>query len=926
MSKFSHIIYTRGCPRIGFTGDIQNAEGYGIVYISKDILDDTSKIDQLFLTKILQMTNSSEDGRNGKAGRDVHSVVYTVPPSGSPVMSCIHYRNAQEAESSKIHNRPVFLNDMIIGEFDQYPCSLLGASCFVAEKTPIDDYYREEPIPMGEPIDSQDINCDDELRYRAMEFAKNGRADVIRAAVWFLIQQLSLPESERKMIVIRDSEPNLRLWIAAITYSMPVTFSREISFNTNATEFNNLQKDLQYCIQKSTQKFERNFNIQNPNLGRRNFALIVGADPEWRGSEATNLVKAMMPYVVIDAKTNRIQGFEPDNTISSEYYRAIVNDDAMIQDFCNIIGEMKKITPGIDIGKLFIACNVLSEDAPYQYYDMVKSLQILDKHFSGDSCLLMHVINRLFGREKLYSSLVSEDLKNSLLVLKMCVNYVETFSFSAYRQGMVMCIAEILRERLMNLQSISLFLEALSEKGHFSPQEVLSLLIDEEHLACITEQMIQKGDEDYVVSLLTLLNKYCDIKQMSIQRLLEYEGIKDVVSVILQRSISSQTIASSVLQQLKNDPVALESYITMGFNYVADDSKRRIAWCDCVLDNGVNGGALCNAIQSSGGTPEEIESILCTMIRRDGYTSNIQELYLKYLSHVPEVGKEFYLTWYQSIQGNPDQITITKQMVNTLKKDLHHSYILKDLLAEIDRDVSYNTSRKDSELIEIIKTSNLMEQCSCPRTELHLFIKQLTIPVAGGLFSKKDRENIAMQYIKANPQNKEFVVEDGFTDSPLGKKFVDYICMNAEETSAFLIAMMAFKFSVPREKDNYLKRLASEICVSYVKRKNDSVSLLIHLKDCVDQNIVIKGDPVMRLLDAFHSDDVKTSLNELISACTKALGEYKLDGFADKMVANCAKDYGKHTAAKLEIVLKEAQAIYGQNHKGGLFGRLFGKK
>lgn len=926
MSKFSHIIYTRGCPRIGFAGDVQNAEGYGIVYISKDIPENSSKIDQLFLTKILQMTNSSEDERAGKAGRDVHSVLYTVPPTGSPVMSCIHYRNAQEAESSKVHNRPVFLNDMIIGEFDQYPCSLLGASCFEAEKTPIDDYYREEPLPMGEPIDAQDVNLDDELRSRAIEFAKNGRADVVRAAVWFLIQQLSVPESERKIIVIRDSEPNLRLWIAAITYSMPVAFSRDISFNTNATEFNNLQKDLQYCVQKSTQRFERNFNIQNPNLERRNFALIVGADPEWRGSEATNLVKAMMPYVVIDAKTNSIQGFEPDGTISTEYYRAIVDDDAKIQDFCSIIGEMKGITPGIELGKLYNACNVLSDDAPYRYYDLAKSLQVLDKHFTGESCLLMHVINRLFGREKLYSSLVSEDMKNSLSVLKTCVNYVESYSFSAYKPGMVMCIAEIIRERLMNLQSISLFLDVLSEKGHFSPQEVLDLLIEEEHLACISEQTILKGDEDYVVSLLTLLNKYCDTKGMSFQRLLENEEIKTVTSLILQRSISSKTTAHRVLQQLKDDPIALERYIMMGFDLVADDSRQRKAWCDCVLDSGVDGSSLCNAIQSSGGTPEDIESVLCKMISSNGYTSDIQGLYLKYLSHVPQVGKEFYLTWYQSIQGKPNQITITKLMVDTLKRDIHHSYILADLLPEIDRGVSYNSTKIDAELIEIIKASTLEERISYPRTELYMFIKQLTIPATGGLFSKKERENVAAQYIKANPNNVEYVVDAGFTDSPLGKKFIDYICMNSDETSAFVVATMAFKFSAPKEKDNYLKCLASGICSLYVKKKSDSVSLLIHLKDCVDQNIVIKGDSVMRLLGAFHSDDVKTGLNELISACTKALGEYKLDGFADKTIANCAKDYGKHTAAKLEIVLKEAQTIYGQNHKGGLFGRLFGKK
>lgn len=931
MSKLEQIIYTRGCPRIGFSGDIQDSEGYGILYMSQGIANVSAPKDALFLTKILQMTNSSVDeGEHLGFSRNINSIIYTLPAVGDPIMTSVHYRDSSETALSQKHGRPVYLSDAIVGNLNQYPCMYFGANCFKAIKTPIDDFYRDAPMEMGDAMDTESIQFDESIRERAMAFAKNGNADLVKAAVWHLLKQLALPEAERKFIIIRDTEENVRLWIAAITLSLPLQYAEQVSFNTNARVFNDLKMDLQYCVQKATQLYERNFNIQNPNLERRSFALIVGADPRWSGSDVTKTVKAMNPYVVIDAETKQLIGFEPDQEINNAYYRAIVEKDSEIDDFCKILAELKPLKGTESLGDMYSICQTLSGDADYSYSSLIHALQTMQPYFTAHSCLMMHVINQLFGRGQQWHRLAGDDEKNGLLLTGIALKLIETYSMVSFSQPALSAIKERITQKLRGAQDVAQYTNVLMDMAPQSVKQILVEIIDHEKMQAVEESSIDKGSDEFILDLFDFVGCYCKVKGISFQNALSDPNLNTKLSCMLRRSVTNERLAGQVVNLFHNDQQMLEYYMRTGADLAGSDVKRRLAWWDCMIDSHVSVEVVCSVIAMSGKAILDVEHVLCRMIRKTGCTEEIRNLFRIYLKNVVGAGKAYYREWYESTLRAKDSIAALKVVLRELENDRQHIDSLQEILTDLDKTISLSDSKKNTDLINLILQYASQAQVDCHRSELWMYIDNMTGKTAGGIFGKKDRDGVVGQYIKVNPKNHAYVIANDssmpFAETQMGEKFIHYIAEHCDEAASFVIATMSFDFDSAGDKNRFYDAIAEEICVPYIKRKDESVALLIYLRDCIEQRIALKGDPVERLISAYDVADLKRELNALIDACSLQLKEIKLDNVADKLISSCSKNFGKRTAANLERILDEAQRVYSQNHKGGLFGRLFGKK
>lgn len=929
MSKLEQLIYTRGCPRIGFAGDVQESGGYGVVYMSQDMADASVPKDPQFLTKVLQMINSSTDPMTDGAERDINSFIYTIPPTGKPIMTSIHFRNSKESELSQKHNRPVYLSDAIVGDLEQYPCMFFCSDCFKAIQTPIDDFYRDSPMEKGEAIDSDSISFDESLRERAIKFASNGYADLVRAAVWHLVKQLSLPEAERKFIIIRDTEDNLRLWISAITLSMPLQYAQQVSFNTNARDFNRMQMDLQYCVQKSTQLYERNFNIQNPNLERRSFALIVGADPSWEGSDVTKTVKAMNPYVVIDAATKQLIGFEPDQEINNAYYRAIVEKDSEIDDFCKILAELKPLKGTESLGDMYSICQTLSSDADYNYSSLIYALQTMQPYFTAHSCLMMHVINQLFGRGQQWHRLAGDDEKNGLLLTGIALKLIETYSMASFSQPALSAIKERITQKLRGAQDVAQYTNVLMDTAPRSVKQILVEIIDHEKMQAVEEASIDKGSDEFILDLFDFVGCYCKVKGISFQSALSDPNLNAKLSCMLHRSVAHERLAGQVVNLFHNDQQMLEYYMRTGADLAGSDVNR-LAWWDCMIDSQVSIEAVCSVISMSGKAILDVEHVLCRMIRKTGCTEEIRNLFRIYLKNVVGAGKAYYREWYESTLQAKEPIVSLKAVLRELEDDRQRIDSLQEILTALDKTISLSDSKKNTDLINLILQYASQAQVDCHRSELWMYIDKMTEKTAGGIFGKKDRDGVVGQYIKVNPKNHAYVIANDssmpFAQTQMGEKFIHYIAEHCDEAASFVIATMSFDFDSAGDKNRFYDAIAEEMCVPYIKRKDDSVALLIYLRDCIEQRIALKGDPVERLISAYDAADLKRELNALIDACSLQLKEIKLDNVADKLISSCSKNFGKCTAANLERILDEAQRVYSQNHKGGLFGRLFGKK
>lgn len=938
MSRLERIIYTRAFPKLSFSGQIDVTDpGYGIAYMSKTIADPNTIKDPGFLTKVLRMINSSKpeemDSDTQKpiegTGRIIDSMIYAVPAVGQPILTNVHYRYKEAAES-KVDTRPVFLSDAVVGDLEQYPCMYFGADCFNGIQKPVDDFYREDPMEKGEAIDTENIQFDESIRERAMAFASNGNADLVRAAIRHLVKQLSLPEAERKFIIIRDTEDNLRLWIAAITLSMPLQYAQQISFNTNATVFSDMKQELQYCVQKSTQLYELNFNIQNPNLERRSFALIVGADPSWENSDVTKNVKAMNPYVVIDAETKQLIGFEPDHEINNAYYRAIVEKDSEIDDFCKILAELKPLKGTESLGDMYSICQTLSSDADYDYSFLVHALQTMQPYFTAHSCLMMHVINQLFGRSKQWHRLAGDDERNGLVLTGIALNLIETYSIVSFSQPALNAIKERITQKLRWAQDVAQYTNVLMNTAPQSIKQILVEIIDREKMEVVEEASIDRGSDEFILDLFDFVGCYCKVKGVSFQNLLDDPNLNTKLSCMLRRSVTHEKLAGRIVKLFHNDQQMLEYYMRIGADIAGSDVKRRLAWWNCMINNQVSLEVVCSVIAMNGQAILDIENVLCGMICKTGCTEEIRKLFRIYLKNVPGAGKAFYHEWYENALQSNDPIAALKMVIRELENDSRHIDSLQEILMALDKKISLSDSKKNADLANLILKYESQAQVVCHRAEVWMYIYRMTEKTAGGILGKKNRDGVIDKYIKVNPKKHAYIIEKdsskSFAETKMGDKFICYIAEHSDEAAMFIIATMSFEFESADDKNQFYNAIAEEICTSYIKRKDESIALLIYLRDGIEQRIDFDGDSVERLIPAYDAEDIERELNALIDTCSFQLKEIKLDNVADKLISSCSKNFGKRTAANLEEILEEAQYAYSQNHKGGLFGRLFGKK
>ncbi len=104
-------------------------------------------------------------------------------------------------------------------------------------------------------------------------FVADGRCDLLKKAVAFIVSQYSLPPEKRKFLVIRDEDSRkIELWIAAIESAFSPRMASGLPFATRRDNFVNSNK---YTVNLNGQ-YQTQINLQNPNQKLRYRAMIVG--------------------------------------------------------------------------------------------------------------------------------------------------------------------------------------------------------------------------------------------------------------------------------------------------------------------------------------------------------------------------------------------------------------------------------------------------------------------------------------------------------------------------------------------------------------------------------------------------------------------------------------------------------------------------
>lgn len=295
---FYEVIYTR-CRHgidIQHNGTPITHDGYK-VYASSPEIYQSGEYDLKYMMELLKSKQYYSDP---KFMDDAY--LYCMDGKEKTFMMNFHPIHFDPTVEGDFVKRPGnFLNNILAGDFsDIYPFELFeDTEVWKAKENDEAYYYANEPqelSPREDIVDLPGMISVDEIR----EFIKDGREEVLKSAVAFLIEQYSSRALNKVLMIKEDSTRNIELWIAAIEYAFSPKIASGIPFATR--------------VDVKTQSMYK--------------VMIIGVHTEDKNNVNYARQLTSSPFVLVDGISKAIN-FDTD--ISSRYYNLITSyEDAHV--------------------------------------------------------------------------------------------------------------------------------------------------------------------------------------------------------------------------------------------------------------------------------------------------------------------------------------------------------------------------------------------------------------------------------------------------------------------------------------------------------------------------------------------------------------------------------------------------------------------
>lgn len=905
--EYGHIVYTRRRNGIELDGSVAR-EGLGVHQLSSNVLE--GDIDKDFLDTTLNM------GRLPPMDEQTTMYMYVVPIIGAPMFG--RYRNRNKAEcdaayAAGVDNRISQICEWLTGDFIKYPFEYIDSPFFAADKKSMAEYYGDNPTPIVPPLPAESVAVGPMTRGDVMAFAADGRANAIRAAVCALISQFERPEHERKFIVIYDTELNVRKWIAAICYAFPLQAAKEIGFVTQMMNVENVTANSFY-IYKTTGRYVKSRNMQDPNQERRCRTMLAGALPK---PTETSVSKPMAnaPYIVIDG-INKTALFEESALSQRAYIKAVIDDDAAIQDFCNHMGEMTDIRISSRLCDLFDALNAIKEPDNWKYDSLLSALNLLSPIFTQKSVLMRFVIDKLCVQGEYFKRFTAEDERNNLQLFGALRKI--TIKFSLNDAGQALCdiadkrITKLLGESA-NVNALKMYLNTLKQLDEALLRELIVKQIVDKKLSAIDSSAITEGSDSYVTTLFSLIRDTMSTKPNGMYAFLTDQSLSAISDALIKKCASNTGLTKSALSILAGDMKSIENFIVRGSEQY---SGNRLHWWRALLENGVPVGDLCRIMNNCGMSAPEIESVLCIEMRLRGYKEQLYNLYRTYLAK--ETGVEFMREWLRYTVRSANIARDSKRILTEIYSNPNLTGLLGEALKTLDKLVEFEQSNENEELVSVIRGFADRARIDCPKTLLWGYLNAMI----NAKIPRKDKNGIAGAYITANANGRRYQAPKNLIKLTMGKSFCDKVIEYSEEPAGQLVALMSFTFESPASNIDYIESYAEVICSGSIKHKDQGLASAIYLRECAATGMPTR-DAADQILQLFDSNTLLSQLNIFIDKLYDCMCGMRTDKVSAQLVSSCEAIYGKSVAEKLEYAFKKAQEEYSRNHKGGFFENLF---
>lgn len=694
------LIYTRCSPHrdLKNKGQVVRGDGFGVFSMSSELFSNKRLSNYDFLQARLAIQNGAkETSPVGLFNSYEYSMV-------APGVYALSYEVARPhckvpRANGQGHRTGTYIKQSFVGDIEGYPAEWFGSTAWDAHQKSENEYYLDND-PNATPALLPQVSSTPSNGYIntsvIKKFVADGRANAVKAGIWFLLQEFRKPEGERKVLLIRDTPDNVELWIAAIEYGFSASMAQKITFTTNRSKLGTQADSILFYYTDDTGRFYPMMNRSIPQT-RHPYCMIVGYHPKDNFCTALKQM-ATSNFVIIDGTTKSIS-FQPDDSIRKPYYSAVVQYDADIQDFCNVIlpslpfqdltGKLPEL---FDAYKYLLDSNHKSDK--WGYSDTIYCLNILLQFGAPNNLALNnYLIDECLN---VYQRFAREDETQGFSLLKYMWNLAKAVGRVRDITG---CLADIISYKLCNLTTrnndISGTWQALKAARMITVlQPALRDLFNDTELPDLAKQ-IKKCDASSVETVLDMFFQMLNSERIGISSIAESNEKYSFVCLSIVALLNDSFRLTELLKILNAAPDLFNGISLSVAEYLDKyEPSKSAAWWDTIMD--VCGGSvleLCRKLCSSkSANIEMVEQLLSNRLERTRrFDNDLGRAFaesIKVLGKKPDTGNRLFRTWIKI--STPSEFI---EIIHAVKECALSVRIEEGLFYLIDESLPYDATR-----------------------------------------------------------------------------------------------------------------------------------------------------------------------------------------------------------------------------------------
>lgn len=906
----NQLIYTRCMPHrdLKNKGQVVRADGFGVFSMSRELVTNPPVSNYDFLQTRLAVQNGAKE--TSAAGL-FNSYEYTAISSKVYAMSYEFARPhcKEPRKNGQGHRTGTYIKQCLVGVPGDYPFKWFGASVWDAHLKSENDYYLDEN-PSAEPAWLSTVDDMPNGSYitvdKIKQFVKAGRAEAVKAGIWFLLHEYAKPENERKVLLIKDIPENVELWIAAIEYAFSAEMAQKVTFSTNKTKLGTQIDNSLFFYTDDSGKF---YQMRNNSIKqtRHPYNMIVGYHPKDSFCAAVKQMPTSN-FVMIDGTTNTVF-FATDESIRSPYYTAAVQYNADIIDFTSIVLPSLPVDTITDkIPELFDAYKYLLDSnhrvEKWTYREAITELQSFTQYgIPKNDALNMYILDESMRG---YQRFAAEDERNNFELLKVLWGIAR----SAKRTGEVAgCLADQLSEGMMNLKVSG---NALTGTWNaIKASEVQSIvrpalrdLFNDADLASYCNQF--EGALPSAVS--TILEMYYDMlsfERNGITSILDSNEKYQFVCRGLITLIDDRSALQSALKGISSsDDVVNAVALSVSQYFEQYKPEKTEIWWDSIIDlSGGNVMELCRVLcESSKTNIDMIEHLLANAVIKAGRCEqgliHVFEDSIKQLGMNEKTGIVFFGECIKV-----EDPSYFEHLIRIIRVNKLSSSAQKELFHLIDKAIPYDS------------TSGMISYTFREMKEWEYEIGESSISVS--FYDLRKNIERERRPDKVVPILHEFVklkleMPSGFLRS---QYFADIVHAAADfcDSEVHMAFLHLFDIEDVRMKQEYIEAYVDEIL--FCSKGKQLVYSMLSLCEAFYYEYKIPGKKPAQ---------VKETMKMLEAYFAKVLPDYYKSNLADQV---SKVNYGEPPVKKILInMLQDAAKKAPKSGLGGLLSGIFGRK